>query len=108
MAGTAYHMEALRKTRVIERKTEAMRKMKESLGQPGETTNIQNTQSAPLVFSEAGHYAQNSPDKERIRHRRCRALNEGEDRVMPLMHPPEYNFCLSQNELPPRKPHFKV
>lgn len=33
MAGTAYHMEALRKARVIERKTEAVRKLKESMGQ---------------------------------------------------------------------------
>lgn len=47
-------------------------------------------------------------DNERIRHRRCRALNEGEDKVMPLMHPPEYNFKVPNNELPPRKPHFKV
>lgn len=33
MAGTAYHMEALRKARVIERKSEAVRKLKDSMGQ---------------------------------------------------------------------------
>ena len=33
MAGTAYHMEALRKTRVMERKTEAMRRLQESASQ---------------------------------------------------------------------------
>ena len=32
MAGTAYHMEALRKARVIERKSEAVKKIKDSLG----------------------------------------------------------------------------
>ncbi|XP_052263450.1 uncharacterized protein LOC127866724 isoform X5 [Dreissena polymorpha] len=105
MAGTAYHMEALRKTRVIERKNEAMKKLKESIGQKGDASGGQfDTGDTPLVFSEPGHYAQNS-SVERIRHRRCRALNEGEDKVLPLMNPPEYNFRVP---LPPRKPHFKV
>lgn len=47
-------------------------------------------------------------DKERIHHRRCRAQNEGDDHVFPLMNPPEYNFIVPNHELPPRKPHFKV
>ncbi|XP_052263447.1 uncharacterized protein LOC127866724 isoform X2 [Dreissena polymorpha] len=60
MAGTAYHMEALRKTRVIERKNEAMKKLKESIGQKGDASGGQfDTGDTPLVFSEPGHYAQN-------------------------------------------------
>ncbi|XP_052766662.1 uncharacterized protein LOC128225142 isoform X3 [Mya arenaria] len=60
MAGTAYHMEALRKTRAIERKTEAMKRLRDSVGQ--QTYNPSgsgDTDGAPLVFSEPGHYAQN-------------------------------------------------
>ncbi|XP_045214978.1 uncharacterized protein LOC123565043 isoform X5 [Mercenaria mercenaria] len=107
MAGTAYHNEALRKQRLIERKSEAMRNLKESFGQHSIEAGIEQSKPSNLVFSEAGHYAQNS-DKERIRHRRCRAQNEGDDHVMPLMNPTEYNFIVPIHELPPRKPHFKV
>lgn len=35
MAGTNYHMEALRKQRVLERKSEAMKKLQETMGQVG-------------------------------------------------------------------------
>ncbi|XP_052263446.1 uncharacterized protein LOC127866724 isoform X1 [Dreissena polymorpha] len=68
MAGTAYHMEALRKTRVIERKNEAMKKLKESIGQKGDASGGQfDTGDTPLVFSEPGHYAQNRNNLEKFR-----------------------------------------
>ncbi|XP_060599122.1 uncharacterized protein LOC132752756 isoform X5 [Ruditapes philippinarum] len=107
MAGTYYHQEALRKARLIERKTEAMRRLQDSLGDSQEGPGIVESKPSNLVFSEAGHYAQNSLN-ERIHHRRCRAQNEGDDHVLPLMNPPEYNFTVPVHELPPRKPHFKV
>jgi len=59
MAGTAYHMETLRKTRVIERKQEAMRQLQENaMGQTSQTGDRSYEQKqAPLVYSEPGHYA---------------------------------------------------
>ncbi|XP_053393619.1 uncharacterized protein LOC123565043 isoform X3 [Mercenaria mercenaria] len=59
MAGTAYHNEALRKQRLIERKSEAMRNLKESFGQHSIEAGIEQSKPSNLVFSEAGHYAQN-------------------------------------------------
>lgn len=58
MAGTNYHMEALRKQRVLERKSEAMKKLQEGFGQSGDM-EIKENKPSPLMFSEAGHYAQN-------------------------------------------------
>ncbi|XP_060599115.1 uncharacterized protein LOC132752756 isoform X2 [Ruditapes philippinarum] len=59
MAGTYYHQEALRKARLIERKTEAMRRLQDSLGDSQEGPGIVESKPSNLVFSEAGHYAQN-------------------------------------------------
>lgn len=59
MGDTAYHMEALRKARVIERKSEAMRKLKENFGQGGaDTSGAREMCQAPLVYSEPGHFEQ--------------------------------------------------
>ena len=41
-------------------------------------------------------------------HRKCNHLNIADDRVYPIMHPIIKNYRLAEEELPARKPHFKV
>ncbi|KAK3608226.1 hypothetical protein CHS0354_007241 [Potamilus streckersoni] len=58
---TAYHNEALRKQRVIERKKEATRRFIDQHGQAGQ--NQAHVDAAPnkdkILYSEPGHYEQN-------------------------------------------------
>ncbi|KAL4239658.1 hypothetical protein ACF0H5_000464 [Mactra antiquata] len=57
---TAYHNEALRKARVLERKSQAMKRLlQEGPGQPLEGGQVRDCAPVPLVHSEPGHYAQN-------------------------------------------------
>lgn len=60
MAGTAYHMEALRRQRVLERKAEAMKRLEDTIAQPTEAAELaRDLKQTQLVFSEPGQYAQN-------------------------------------------------
>nr|XP_011454470.1 uncharacterized protein LOC105347200 isoform X7 [Crassostrea gigas] len=108
MAESAYHMEALRRQRVIDRKRAALDKMvnggSQDTGPNVEQANAKN----PILFSGPGDYDTNRinlPD-HRIYHRK--ADNTPEDKVFPLLHPQEYQPEKPITQLPPRKPHFKV
>ncbi|XP_052766644.1 uncharacterized protein LOC128207638 isoform X1 [Mya arenaria] len=108
MAGTAYHMEALRKTRAIERKTEAMKRLRDSVGQ--QTYNPSgsgDTDGAPLVFSEPGHYAQNRNELEKFRvnsagfnnrYRQRQSLNPHCDLAYAVVYPGKVNSDYTQDE----------
>ncbi|KAL3875825.1 hypothetical protein ACJMK2_033738 [Sinanodonta woodiana] len=66
---TAYHNEALRKQRVIERKKEATRRFIDQHGQVGQ--NHAPVDAAPkkdkILYSEPGHYEQNRTGLQKFR-----------------------------------------
>ncbi|XP_022314050.1 uncharacterized protein LOC111118737 isoform X8 [Crassostrea virginica] len=108
MAESAYHMEALRRQRVIERKRAALNKMVNG-GNQDSAENVNQTSSKnPILFTGPGDYDTNRIvlPAHRIFHRK--ADNTPEDKVFPLLHPQEYEPEKPITQLPPRKPHFKV
>ncbi|XP_041362391.1 uncharacterized protein LOC121378333 isoform X4 [Gigantopelta aegis] len=47
------------------------------------------------------------PD-HRICHRKVNYLNVSEDKIYPILQPKQVNYRIPADQLPPRKPHFKV
>ncbi|XP_060599116.1 uncharacterized protein LOC132752756 isoform X3 [Ruditapes philippinarum] len=90
MAGTYYHQEALRKARLIERKTEAMRRLQDSLGDSQEGPGIVESKPSNLVFSEAGHYAQNRSDN-------VRGWEKNEVVFEEVVHDPNFKYRISKD-----------
>ncbi|XP_052067883.1 uncharacterized protein LOC127707419 isoform X11 [Mytilus californianus] len=121
MAESAYHNEALRRQRIIERKRDAQVRLLEgpqSNEMPGYGgADMKDT----VLYSGPGHFEQSRITRQvrkkeehllrsinggvqRIYHRRID--NNPEDKVYPLIHPKERPP--KHTELPPRKPHLKV
>ncbi|CAG2244552.1 unnamed protein product [Mytilus edulis] len=107
MAESAYHNEALRKQRLIERKRDAQMRLldgPQSNEMPGYgVADMKDT----VLYSGPGHFDQSrsiNGGVERIYHRRID--NNPEDKVYPLIHPKERPP--KHTQLPPRKPHLKV
>ncbi|XP_064594745.1 uncharacterized protein LOC135461536 isoform X2 [Liolophura sinensis] len=107
---TAYHQEALRKQRILERKKEAAIRMeaeRQGIFEPGPALPAHSL-NPPVQTDTYGTNSYKGMIPIQAFHRNVRSLNQHTDQVYPILHPREHNFRVPVNELPERKTHFKV
>ncbi|XP_046337276.2 uncharacterized protein LOC124118971 isoform X6 [Haliotis rufescens] len=110
----SYHMEALRKQRLLDRKNEALRRLEK---QGTDLTkdavmdgylSKQTPKESPLITDEGQFNQQRNQGRNGHNcHKHINYSNVASDTIYPILHPKPV-FKVPVPELPCRKPHFKV